>query len=150
MRSPFDGSMLVSPVRATEELRAELLGVVPRLPVAATLNTLLDWHEHDGYVDPSESVDFTVLHDVLADSARFVGWSTTDNEVRRAWYPPDFGFLLRWCVSDEPDAWELPGGQPGGLFDITGPPELVGKLALYVPDSEILAATEYFDKRWAG
>ena len=117
---------------------------------APSLNTLLDWHEHDGYIVPSEHVDSAALDDALADTDRFVAWSSDDTSVRRAWYPPDFGFLLRWCVSSEPDDWGLPYGTSGGQFDITGPRHLINRLALAVPESEIIPAKDYFDEAYRG
>ncbi len=44
--------------------------------------------------------------------------------LREAWYPLDFGFLLRWCLSSDPDDFGLAPGESAGQFDVTSSPEL--------------------------
>jgi hypothetical protein len=147
---PFDGLILLSRSLRLEELRAEVAEVVAMLPRAAEHRTFHDWHEHDGYVTETESAVWDSLEEAVSDAARFVAWSSDDTAVRRAWYPPDFGFLLRWGISSLPDDFGLPPGGPGGQFDVTASRELVKRLSAVVPEGEIRPAKEYFDAAWTG
>jgi hypothetical protein len=147
---PFDGVILLSRSLRLDELRAEVSEVVAMLPRSANLSTFHDWHEHDGYVAPAKEEPWASLEEAVSDATQFVGWSSDDTFVRRAWYPPDFAFLLRWCVTSLPDDFGLPPGGPGGQFDVTASHELVERLSAVVPEGEIRPAKEYFDASWAG
>jgi hypothetical protein len=147
---PFAGLTLQSRSLRLEELRAEVSQVVAMLPRTDHLSSFLDWHEHDGYVTPADDEARDSLEEAVSDGARFVSWSSDDTFVRRAWYPPDFAFLLRWCLSSDPDDFGLAPGEQAGQFDVTSSPELVERLSAVVPDGEIRPAKDYFDAAWAG
>jgi hypothetical protein len=147
---PFDGMILLSQSLRTDELRAEVSDVVSQLPRSDSLNTFHDWHEHDGYVTPAQVEPWTSLEEAVSAAASFAAWSSDDTFVRRAWYRSDFSFLLRWCLSSDPDDFGLPPGTPGGQFDLTASPELIGRISALVPDGEVRPAQKYFEMVWAG
>jgi hypothetical protein len=147
---PFSGVILQSPSLRLEQLRAGVAAAVAILPRAASLDTSLDWHEHDGYVTAAETQPWTSLEQAVSEAAAFLAWSSDDTFVRRAWYPPDFGWLLRWCVSSDPDDFGLPPGGPAGDFDVTASRQLVKRISALVPDGQMHRAQYYFDSAWAG
>jgi hypothetical protein len=149
-QQPFDGVILQSPSLRLEELRRGVAALVAILPRSANLGTSLDWHEHDGYVTYAESEPWTSLEEAVSDPASLLNWSSDDTFVRRAWYPQDFSWLLRWCVSSDPDDFGLPPGEPAGDFDLTASRELVEQGSAVVPDGRARPAKEYFDAAWAG
>jgi hypothetical protein len=147
---PFDGVILQSQSLRMDELRAQVSELVAMLPRTNQLTTFLDWHEHDGYVTPADEKVWGSLEEAVSDPARFEVWSSDDTFVRRAWYPTDFAFLLRWCLSSDPDDFGLPPGGPAGRFDVTASPELVDQLSTVVPEGGIRPAKAHFDAAWAG
>ena len=149
-QKPFDGVILQSPSLLLPELIAGVSAVVAILPRAPNLGTSLDWHEHDGYVAQPESQEWASLEEAVSEAASFVNWSSDDTFVRRAWYPPDFSWLLRWCVSSDPDDFGLSPGGPGGDFDITASRDLLERISAVVPEGRMRPAKDYFDAAWAG
>jgi hypothetical protein len=148
-RAPFDGLTVQSPPLRAEQLRRLLLDVVPiLLPTSAIeVVTFFDWHEHDGYIVRSENVSRQALLDALSTPDKFVAASSDDTFVRRAWYPTEAEFLLRWCLSSDPDDFGPPGGEPAGDLDVTGPADMAQTIAVLVEGSTVTAAKDFFDRR---
>jgi hypothetical protein len=144
--APFDGLIAVSPVLSEGELRSQLRLVIGVLPQIGGLVTFNDWHEHDGYIAPSIGES----HDTIADGGVSARWSSDDTHVRRAWYSDDFGFVLRWLSTGDPDDLGAPLGDPVGRFDISGTEELVATIVSLVPGCEVGSAKSYFDRMRAG
>jgi len=150
---PFDGVVLVSPELRSEEIRSCLVRIVPVLEASVTtqeLRSFFDWHQHDGYVAPTEGASWDSLNEAVASPQSFIAASSDDTFVRRAWYPGDFSFLLRWCVSSDPDDFGLPPGEPAGDFDLTGSSQLVDQMSDLVPGARVEAAKPYFDRIFVG
>lgn len=147
---PFAGVILCSAWLGLDELRTRVATVVAVLPQAATLETSLDWHEHDGYVTRAESQPWACLEEAVSEPASFLAWSSDDTYVRRAWYPRDFSWLPRWYVSRDPGDVALPAGDPAGDFDVTASEQLVERITLDVPEGQMHPAKNYFDAAWAG
>jgi hypothetical protein len=114
------------------------------------LRTLLDWHEHDGYVTSETEADWSELAEALATDDAMVDWSSDDTFVRRTWYPADFAFVLRWCVTTDPDDFGLPGEGFAAVFDLTGSSQLIETVRVVVPGADAQPAGSFFDARWRG
>jgi hypothetical protein len=143
--APFDGLVIASCDLPMDELRASVTRVVGRLPSSPTLVTFHDWHEHDGYVSPSEVVEAATLAEALADDASMLHLSPEDSLVARAWYPTDSAFLLRWMVYP-PEDTDSEIGQ-GGRVDLTADRALIESLRLLVPGGQTHPAGVYFEQR---
>ena len=152
--SPFDGRILEVLCKSPSGMRAGLLGIVDVLinenANPSILHTLLDWHQHDGYLTNDDVVDWEELIGALSDDARLVQWSSDDTFVRRAWYPPDFSWLLRWCISSDPSDFGTASSPAVGSYDITASAELISAARSVAPDAEIRDATEFYSATWAG
>ena len=151
---PFDGEVIVSKAAPAEGVRRSVEAVLPtlrRFYGGAELSTYLDWHEHDGWITEAEATSWKALDAAVSSREAFVAASSDDTFVRRAWYPPDHGFLLRWCISSFPEEFGLPrGGESAGQIDVTGPADLVRELAVLLPGSHVDGAKRHFDNTWRG
>ena len=149
---PFNGVTVQCPPLRAEALRGLLLDVVPILleEIDTELATFLDWHQHDGYITRSEVVERGALVNAVESSDAFMEASSDDTFVRRTWYPTSATFLLRWCVSADPDDFGLAAGEPAGDFDITTSTDLAKRIAAKVPGSTITTAIDFFNRAWAG
>ena len=98
----------------------------------------------------AEPSTWAALEDAVSSQVKLTSWSSDDTFVRRGWYPSEFSFLLRWCLSSDPDDFGSPPGEPAGQFDITAPADLINTLATIVPRCEVNDAKPYFDRAWAG
>ncbi len=151
--TPFDGSILLSEECTVDELQptvASVVAVLRREHPDAELLTLLDWHEHDGYVTSAEPVAWHEVVEATTTPERLTAWSSDDTFVRRLVYPRDFSFVLRWCISTDPDDFGLPPGRPAGQCDVAGSDGLVKLVAAEVRHADIHQAKEHFDRAWAG
>jgi hypothetical protein len=151
--TPFDDRVVISEELTVGDLLPLLAAVVSALWHAhhdAELCTLLDWHEHDGYVTSAEPASWDQVVAAVATVSDLIAWSSDDTFVRRLVYAADFSFVLRWCVSSEPDDFGLPPGQPAGQFDVTGSATVVDLVARLVPNARVERARTFFDHAWAG
>src|SRR5262245_39502605 len=102
--SPFDGDCLVTDdLISAEELRQLLGMMLPELErgsAAQTLYAFDDWHQHDGYVTERRAIEWEALAAVARSAATLIASRQGDTYVHRSFYPEDFGFLLRYDVSD--------------------------------------------------
>jgi hypothetical protein len=150
---PFDGLTVVSPEARVDELQPALGAVVGVLEAswgASGLRTMLDWHEHDGYVTSPEPATWDQLREATASVAALVDWSSDDTAVRRLWYGDGLDVVLRWCVSSDPDDFGLPPGPPAGQFDVTAVRATAEAIAALVPGATTVRAKKFFDQGWGG
>lgn len=137
------------------ELRASLLAVVARLKQypSASLVEVEDWHEHDGYVTSPRPCSWEALEESLRSDSALYEARHDDIYVRRAFYPEDDLFLLRFDLLDEDDDEHYPG--IWGDFDLCAEGPLLAELrarlqAQLSVDLVIEPAKAYFDRGYAG
>lgn len=124
--APFDGVTLTPaewlPAR---ELATALAAVVGMLQArsGSALYTLLDWHAHDGFLTRAEPATWETLAALVRTPDALVrAFTGGDTQVYRGYFAEDFGFYLRFYLSDE-DGPLL--GEWSGTFDLTGPAALI-------------------------
>ena len=155
---PFSGFTIAYDTQellSLSSLRQALLAVVPSLQERwpqAELFLLNDWHEHDGYVNAEKPTSWQELFQMIEADEAIKKFSTGEWEVRRAFFPDDYGFYLRVYVASEHDndrtGW-------GGNFDLTCPSVLASDLADIVASASRLPvakmeAKAYFDLHYGG
>lgn len=129
---PFSGFTIAYDTQELLSLSAvcqALLAVVPSLQERwpqAELFVLNDWHEHDGYVNAEKPTSWQELFQLIEEDEAVRKFSTGEWEVRRAFFPDDYGFYLRVYVASEHDN---EGAVWGGNFDLTCPSTLASELA---------------------
>jgi hypothetical protein len=153
--APFNGVTLVAPpapLAATRRLLAAITGRLRPVDLSAEdqLFTFEDWHDHDGYLTSERAATWDELGACLATDDALVSASSDDTLVRRAWYPNDFAFLLRWCVTSDPDDFGLPRDGFAGWVDVTGSPEQIQSLSDLVLGGDVRPAGDFFDATWSG
>jgi hypothetical protein len=140
-----------------------LVSVVERLFVYrpdADLYRLLDWHEHDGYINAATSCDWEELRSLVTSAERLEArFRLGDTYVREGFFPAERDFYLRFYV---PDAYDNPFYQhddpdlvPYGTLDVTGPESLITPIAEAMEavagsNVEVMSAKEFFDRSYSG
>ncbi len=154
---PFDGECLhLLDSVALAVLRASLTRIVDTLSARSTDSRPFifdDWHEHDGYVTQSQETDRASLRRVLADDDSLYGSRQDDTYVRRAYYPEDTFFLMRYYVIDASEEPSRPG--VWGDFDVCGSSGLIDEVRSVLPQeladvTAIASAKRRFDQIYAG
>jgi len=157
-RKPFDGRTLVTPLITIDLLlavaRTVVMGLRAQRP-AASLRTLDDWHEHDGYVTSTEPASWDDVEAAIANKASFIEWTSDDDFVRRAWRDSDGTFYLRWFRYDESIGTPPPDYPPvGGSLDLTGATAMVEALSCQLDPLDvgiqIVDPVAYFTDGWSG
>ena len=133
------------------DLRATVRTVLKHLKTGEEddLETLEDWHEHDGYVKAADRSDWSQLDQALESDESFVALWPGDTFVRRGFVPRDRAWYLRIWFDDD-DELDSYGCPTRGTIDLTGSPTLIARVAQDVPGLEQHSAGEFFDKRYAG
>jgi len=77
-----------------------------------------DWHEHDGYINESQEIEWNNLDGILESTESLYNTRDEDYEVRITIYPQSLKFILRYYVLDDDDD---PESYPGiwGSIDLT-------------------------------
>jgi hypothetical protein len=154
-QAPFDG-LVAFPIgepagepQLVDDVRLTLAQVVPVLAseTSASLQTFLDWWEHDEHVSISTPTPWSALVDTVGDRERFIDSATDDYWVSRAWYPTDFRFLLRWRVIGE-DGRSLECSRDlVGSWDLTASGDVVAAVSSLVPGLDTAPARQWFYDR---
>ena len=152
-RPPFNGVTLVMPwpgVKLTD-LRATVRTLLKHLKAGEhdDLETLEDWHEHDGYVKAADRSGWSELDRALQSNESFLALWPGDTFVRRGFAPRDRAWYLRISFDDD-DELDNAGRPTRGTIDLTGSVTLTANVAQDVPGLERHSAAEFFDKRYAG
>jgi hypothetical protein len=118
--SPFDGlrvalddSQPLSDCLPLPVLRQALIAVVRRLQQDrpdASLYTLQDWHEHDGFINQAHPTSWQEIGAKLVSDDALYDSRSQETYVSIATYPEDFSFYFRYHVLDED---EEPDNYPG-------------------------------------
>ena len=153
-RQPFAGSVLVLPWPGVSlaDLRQMLSRIVAVLETSdgrAPLETLEDWHEHDGYPFASKACRWQDLHVALSSNADFLQLRPGDTFVRRGYLPQKRTWYLRIWFDDD-DELDSENRPTRGTLDLSGDDELVELLHAKIPALERHNAGEFFDRNHAG
>lgn len=151
---PFDGATveLPRPGLPLADLRHRLIRVVAELRAQAdtsALETLEDWHEHDGYVKAGMATKWDSLTDALASDDALLQLWPGDTFVRRGYVPPNFEWYLRIGFDDDNELDDL-NPPTRGTFDLTCHTSLADAVAKHIPGLVRHSAGEFFDRGWAG
>lgn len=155
-KPPFDGSCLrLADHVPLPTLRSLLRAIVYELQQRLNHRPLLkfdDWHEHDGYITEAQPADWAALDRVLLNDESLKHSRHGDAYVRRAFYPDDLTFLLRYDVLDPDEEPEL--SEPMGDCDLCVDADTIGRIRAKAERLanclEVVSAKEYFDKIYAG
>ncbi len=121
----------------------------------AGLRRLEDWHEHDGFGVDSREATWQELRSATTTERALWAASSDEWEVRMAWYPANFSFLLRWVLlEDWLDDPASQGSAPGGDVELVVDGQLAttfrDAVASTCSDVEVEPAGEYFDRTYGG
>lgn len=154
--APFDGVTLAPeawvPLPLLSRMVSSVVGTLRR-EHPGPLHTLLDWHEHDGWLTAATPVTWGEL---AAAIERPEAWTHTfaggDTWVYRAYFPEDRSFYVRFYASNEDGP---AAGEWSGTFDLTGPSELVESVLNRLRQDEdvplrVFPPHAYFNERYAG
>ena len=152
-KKPFDGVTLVLPWPGVplDQLRADIRLVIADLQPRAggRIETLEDWHEHDGYVKPGMAVDWASITDALDSDEAFLRLWPGDTFVRRGYTPEHRDWYLRIWFDDD-DTLDAVGRPTRGAFDLTCQPDLATSISSRMPGLEQYPAADFFDRGYAG
>jgi hypothetical protein len=153
--TPFNDDVLCLPDDSDlslSQMRKALSRIVKELESRskqAALEALIDWHEHDGYMESGTSTNWGEVRDWLESDDSLKAVCPKEDFVHRGLYPLSFEWYLRFLY-DEAD-----GEPPYCSFDLSGPGDLLTRL-----EQELTAtlgisfhrqpAREYFDRLAAG
>ena len=146
---PFDGSVLNIEGDLTEKtLLATVrtaLALLQEIHGTTSLYVNEDWHDHDGFIRPEQSISWTEAVAGTKDVERFRTTCSDDYLVHTLFYPSDFSFCLRYWL----------GGADGYFFDLCASVEELERLAVVLQSVGVAAnvqpsAKQYFDRRYAG
>ena len=109
---------------ALREVLAAIIAILHAHFPEAELLKFNDWHEHDGFVNQSNSSSWDEVRALLSsDEALIVGAFTNETYVRKAFYFSGCEFLLRIYIPDDwPNSYDRrndPELLQFGLFDLT-------------------------------
>jgi hypothetical protein len=155
---PFNGIILrheaLVPLPALRQALTAVVDCLQQRCGTASLWTLRDWHEHDGYVATPRETGWPELWSILASDKALSAAQAGDTYVRIAFFPEDRNFYLRFYIPDEN---ELPDDVTGwhGMFDITGDPALADYLEAAIRAAALdplirESAADYFDRTYSG
>jgi len=149
-RVPFNGVTLIGPDLGLSDLATELRPVVEflRSHTLLPVYVLDDWHEHDGFVVTGHAIGWDEVESWIVDGKSVFAARTGDFEVRRAIFPGDYQYCLRFYV-DCDEAYE----DAQGSWDLTGDRALIESLrteGVVKQDRRTISAAEYFDRRYGG
>lgn len=153
---PFDGVTLTPAEWLPVPSLAAALGEVIRVLQAKSdspLHTLLDWHAHDGFLTRAEPTTWKELAALVRTPDDLIrAFAGGDTCVYRAYFPTDYGFYLRFYLSDEDGP--VPG-EWSGIFDLTGPPGLIEAAREVLAQNgdsiwHTVPAQAYFNPTYAG
>lgn len=131
----------------------EALVAVLASRTASPLYTLLDWHEHDGFLTHAEPMDWDDLAALVrAPDALIRAFTGGDTWVYRAFFPEEYEFYLRFYLSNEDGPV---AGEWSGTFDLTGPPALIAAAREVLTQNgdgawRTVPAEAYFSRIYAG
>lgn len=134
------------------DLQSALNGILPVLKQTSTGQALFafdDWLQHDGFVTNCVETTWEELSSSTSTIDALMSSRQGDTYVRRAVYPADCSFLLRFYVDDED---MISGVQYSGDFDLTANAELIHTIrAACSTTGSVLwreeAAKDFFDRR---
>ena len=154
---PFSGVTLsCTESLPISRLRSALNSIVDALQTLFPATPILkfdDWHEHDGFVSPSKESSFGELTSLLSSDESLYQARQGDTYVRRAFYPRNKAFLLRFYTPDEYEIPKFP--EFAGDFDLTSSSEIIHLVHRKLVNAEInnlelLGAQEFSNTRYAG
>jgi hypothetical protein len=153
--SPFDGEALclrdLVPIERLSQLLSVTVGALRVEFGDSILAVNSDWHEHDGYVSPSEPTDWEFLGELAASPTALYDHRPGDDFVRLAFFDSRCRFLLRIWIPDENDD---PDQYPGkwGTFDLSSSATVIQTITQLLPTAELAVcdAKSFFSKRYAG
>jgi hypothetical protein len=161
---PFDGlTVTLREYVSLPLLQPILVGIVDKLFAYrpnASLSRLLDWYEHDGFINAARPSSWQELRSIVTSPESLVArFHLGDSYVCEGFFPADRDFYLRFYI---PDAYDNPFHQfddPDlvhyGIFDVTGPESLVTPIAAAIEICEgchvdIMLAKLFFNRRYSG
>ncbi len=154
---PFSGTTLACteslPISIVRSALKSIVDVLQTLFPTTPILKFDDWHEHDGFVSPSEESSFSDLTSLLTSDETLYQARHGDDYVRRAFYARNGAFLLRFSIPDENEDPKLP--EIAGDFDLTSSSEIIDLVQRKLVNAEInnlelLGAQEFFNSRYAG
>lgn len=156
--SPFDGQTVsfdaedLVPLTPLCQAFSAVVSRLRDLWPEASLLSLNDWHEHDGYGTGGKPTFWTALASALVSEYSLITLSTNEWEVRKAFFPETHDFYLRIYVMTDIDD-DYP--EPCGDFDVTCAPPLAAELAERASKASGFPvarqeAKTFFDRRYGG
>jgi hypothetical protein len=152
---PFDGKTLhladLVPLDRLSLLLSAAVTALRRAYENASLLSLADWHEHDGYITSAHPITWQELEAIASSVATLYERRPGDDFVRLGFYEASGTFFLRvWVLDEDDDRDNYPG--KWGNFDLSASEALLQVVASSVPSESFLfsPALKYFNERFAG
>lgn len=103
---PFDGACIHNADDLTLSQLRELLIVSTSLLSAShpVIQSFRDWHEHDGYIVESKPESWGFISLAIANDHTLFDSRDDDFEVRTAFFPPTFDWLLRYNIDEDDES----------------------------------------------
>ena len=104
---PFDGSCVHSVGDLTLSQLRELLAAAASLLSSSypAIQSFHDWHEHDGFIVEPQPDSWDVIDSAIATDRRLFDSRDDDFEVRIAFFPPTFDWLLRYNIDQDDESY---------------------------------------------
>ncbi len=152
-RAPFAQGVVESDFMRLPSLRRVLVALADLLEVGAEagLSRLDDWHEHDGYITTAKPTSWRDVRAALSEDDRLLAFASDDTFVRVGLFPGDRSWYLRFCITRDPDDFGADGHDPGGVLDLSGPPQLLAsaeRALAGLTDLKSATASDFFRKGW--
>ncbi|MDB4759713.1 hypothetical protein OAG34_00720 [bacterium] len=100
---PFDGVCIHSVGDLTLSQLRELLASTASVLVTCypVIHSFHDWHEHDGYIVEPKPDSWDIINSAIANEPTLFELRDDDFEVRIAFFPPSFDWLLRYNIDQD-------------------------------------------------
>ena len=104
--APFDGVCIHSVGDLTLSQLRELLAATGSVLATSypVIHSYHDWHEHDGYIVDPKPVSWDIIHSAIANDRTLFDSRDDDFEVRIAFVPPTFDWLLRYNIDQDDES----------------------------------------------
>ncbi len=140
------------PVSLLRKILVKIINVLNTRYPSARMYRNDDWYEHDEYISGEEVVEWLFLTGIVSNDDTLYASRHGDDDVRWAFFPEHYSFLLRYIVLDEDEYADEGLIGIWGSFDFCSDPDLMNDIKKSLPDEYdcILtddSASAYFGKR---
>jgi hypothetical protein len=103
---PFDGACIHSVGDLTLPQLRELLAATASALATSypVIHSYHDWHEHDGYIVEPRPDSWDMINSAIVNDRTLFDSCDDDFEVRIAFFPPTFDWLLRYNIDQDDES----------------------------------------------